>query len=130
MTLIEQVATYLIEQGVATALGTDIFIGRMPDNATAPDAVIAVLDTGGPSPDIDIPTKSPTFQVFIRNTDYDTGKAKLDAVRTALHNFYNDYLVAGQTFIYYIHALSEGGHLGQDEAGRDLFSMNFLCNTR
>jgi hypothetical protein len=130
MTLIEQVATYLEDNLLLGTIGTNIFITYTPDSANTPDACISVLDTGGSSPDEYLPTKNPTFQVFIRDVDYDTGKAKLDAVRAGLHRFFSNYLVAGQTYFYYIFAISEGGHLGKDEAGRDLFSINFRCLTR
>lgn len=129
MTLIEQVATYLdVDLNLGT-LGTDIFVGYAPDSESTPVDIISVLDTGGEEPSAFIPTFVPTFQVFIRDVDYDTGKAILDSVRNALHQF-EGTLVSGQTYFYYILAISEGGHLGRDEAGRDLFSINFRCKTR
>jgi len=124
--LINDVADYLQAQGVGT-VATNIFSGYLPES---PDACIAVLDTGGPQPDAYLPTRSPTFQVFIRDIDYPTGKAKLDSVRAKLHQNANVALVSGQTYFYYILAISEGGHVGRDDAGRDLFSINFLCKTR
>jgi len=129
MTLIEQIATYLDSDLNLGTLGTDIFVGFSPDSESTPVGIISVLDTGGTEPSAYIPTFSPTFQVFIRDVDYDTGKAVLDSVRNALHQF-EGTLVAGQTYFYYILAISEGGHLGRDEAGRDLFSINFRCKTR
>jgi hypothetical protein len=129
MTLIEQVATYLQTTLHLGTIGTDIFIGYAPDSENTPAQIIAVIDTGGTEPDPYIPTFMPTFQVFIRAANYDAGKTLLDAVR-ALHRTSDGYLVAGQTFFYYILAISEGGHLGRDEAGRDLFSINFRCKTR
>jgi hypothetical protein len=124
--LISEVATYLAAQGLGTA-GTNIFYSHLPDNV---DECLAVIDTGGTKPDIDIPTKRPTFQVYIRAATYTLGKTKLDAVRTALHNKYNLELVAGQTYFYSINALAEGGHVGRNERGLDEFSINFVCYTR
>jgi hypothetical protein len=96
---------------------------------SSPDSGICVIDTGGPEPPGEIPNlKTPTFQVLIRNLNYDLGKAKLDAVRYALHGTKNTTL--GNTFFYYIILLSEGGHIGRDDDGRDLFSLNFRCQTR
>lgn len=128
MTLIEQVATYLQDDLSLGTIGTNIFIGFAPDSESTPTQIISVLDTGGTAPDPYLPTYMPTFQVFIRAADYDTGKAILDSVR-GLHQFKGS-LVSGQTYFYYILAISEGGHLGRDEAGRDLFSINFRCKTR
>lgn len=132
MTLIEQVATYLEDSLSLGTLGTNLFVGYLP---SSPDACIAVLDTGGLAPDVDVPTKSPTFQVFIRATNYDNGKAVLDTIRAGLHNKFpsnstTGILVSGGTPILNMFAIAEGGHLGRDEVGRDLFSINFKCLTR
>lgn len=122
--ILDDIADYLEDEGVGT-VGTDIFKSYMPD---AVDTGICVLDTGGPQPDKDLPTKKPTFQVFIRGAAYITGRAKLDAVRAALHQVTNTTI--GNTYFYYILALSEGGHIGRNERGLDEFSINFLCLTR
>lgn len=126
MSVISEVAQFLHDNSVGV-LSTNLFYSFLPDNA---DACIGVLDTGGPAPDIYLPTKSPTFEVLIRAIDYDTGKAKLDAVRALLHNKYNSQLVNGGIYFYSINAISEGGHLGKNERGLDEFSINFLCKTR
>jgi len=124
--LINDVADYLAEEGIGT-VATDIFCGYLPDETAD---CIAVLDTGGSEPDKDIPTKEPTFQVMIRASDYSAGKAQLDAVRAALHRSANISLVSGETYFYFILAIAEGGHLGRDDGGRDLFSINFRARTR
>lgn len=122
--LIDDIAEYLETEGVGT-VATDIFKSYLPDGV---DTGVAVLDTGGPQPDKELPTKSPTFQIFIRATDYETGKALLEAVRTALHQVGNEQI--GDTYFYYILAQSEGGHIGRNERGLDEFSINFICKTR
>lgn len=124
MALIDDIATHLQTEGVGT-VGTDIFKAYMPPS---PASIMAVLDTGGTKPDIYVPTKHPTFQVFIRNATYSAGKTILDSVRTALHQVQNETI--GSTYFYYIHAISEGGHLGRNEAGFDEFSINFTARTR
>lgn len=124
MSLIADIAQYLEDQGVGT-LATDIFIGFAPD---AGDTVIAVLDTGGLKPDNYLPTKEPTFQVFIRAATYEAGKTLLDTVRSALHRKFNATI--GSTYVYFIEALSEGGNIGRNDRGLDEFSINFHCKTR
>lgn len=124
--VIDDIAQYLATNGVGT-LGTDLFKSFVP---STPDDCVTVLDTGGVKPDADIPTKSPTFQVYIRAASYSAGRAKLDSVRALLHQVANQNLVANQTYFYYILALAEGGHLGRDANGRDLFSINFQALTR
>lgn len=125
MSLISEVATYLAAQGLGT-LGTDIFYSKLPD--TSQDVELAVIDRTGPAPDpylTDI--KRPMFQVVIRAKDYATGRAKLTSVRELLHGVINTYLVASGIYFRKIIAMQEGGHIGINDAGRDEFSINFMC---
>jgi len=124
--LINDIAEYLEDEGIGT-VGEDIFKSMLPANI---DDVVAVYETGGLEPDPYLPTKSPTFQVFIRSSNYTTGMAQAMAVRTALHRKANITLVAGGNYYYYILLMSEPAHLGKDENGRDEFSMNFRCKIR
>ena len=124
--VIDDVASYLATNSVGTVC-TDLFKGYLPES---PNACVAVLDTGGSQPNPDIPTKEPTFQVMIRSTNYTLGRSKLDTIRSLLHRQANVELVSGQTYFYFILAISEGGHLGRDDNGRDLFSINFHCRTQ
>lgn len=124
MSLISDIATYLQTEGVGT-LATDIFYSYMPADV---NTGVCVLDTGGPTPNPDVPLKNPTFQVFVRAADYDTGKTKLDAVREALHRVQNETI--GSYYFYYILASSEGGAIGRNQAGKDEFSINFETLTR
>lgn len=126
MTLIEELAQHIHNQGIGS-LATNLFRNYLPDS---PDIAMCVIDTGGTQPDEYLPTKEPTFQVYIRNTTYSAGKTKLDAIRSAFHQQQNVSLINGETFFYFIMAISEGGYLGRDERGRDLFSINFRCRTR
>jgi len=125
MTLIQQVARHLQNNSIGT-LATDLFVAHAPEK---PNTCIAVIDTGGVKPSAYIPIKEPTFQVFIRSADYTTGKTLCDSVRTALHGKVG-YLINNETYFYFIHLISEPGHLGKDENGRELFSINFICKTR
>jgi hypothetical protein len=125
MTLIEQVAMFLQNEGVAT-LTTDMFLNYLPDN---PDNVVAIIDTGGTEPDTYLPTRSPTFQILVRNSNYDNGKAKLDEIRDLLHQKKGN-LGAGDTYFYYIFATAEGGSIGHDVQNREEFSINFRARTR
>jgi hypothetical protein len=122
--LIDDVASYLQTSGLGT-VGTNIFKSYLPDSV---DDALVVLDTGGMMPDSYLPTKEPTIEVLIRASSYSDGRDKLDLVRAALHR--NDNITMGSTYFYFIHALSEGGHLGRNERGLDEFSINFHCRTR
>lgn len=135
--LAEDIATYLVAQGIFTAKGTDIFVGDVPEDLSTGTMV---LETGGPAPSVDIPTYDPTFQIWIRSVDYATGKALLQTVRRALHqnqtgtgNTYFGYPRFDNTYnfyYYYIQAIAEGGYIGKDDRGRSEFSINFHAKTR
>lgn len=124
MSILNDLATYLQTAGIGT-LGTNLFESFMPGT---PDNAVGIYATGGPAPDPDLPTHSPTFQVIVRASDYPSGEAKLASVRSALHQVANQLI--GSTYFYYILANSEGGHIGRNERGLDEFSINFLCKTR
>lgn len=121
---IDDIATYLEAEGVG-AVGSSIFVSYMPG---AIDTGLAVIDTGGVMPDPDLPTKSPTFQLFIRAENYEDGKTLLDLCRATLHQLNNTQV--GSTYVYYCLAQSEGGHIGRNDAGLDEFSINFVCLTQ
>lgn len=122
--MLDDLLAWAAGRGLGT-VGTDLFGSYLP---ASPQAAIAILETGGPQPNKELPIKKPTFQVMIRSADYPTGRAKLAAARSIFHGL-NSQLM-GSTFFFYIEAISEGGHLGRDTQGADLFSINFLCETR
>ena len=124
MSMISDLTTQLATAGVGTD-GITLFHSFAPDS---PDALVAVLDTGGPEQDKYLPLYDFTFQVYVRATTYAAGKAKLDAVRSALHQ--KAAVTYGSTFFHFILAISAGGHIGRDAKGRDEFSMNFRCKIR
>lgn len=125
MAIIDDIADYLESEGIGT-VGDSIFKSYLPE--TANGVILAVLDTGGMAPDHYLPTHVPTFQIYIRASGYSAGKSTLDAVRAALHRLTNE--TVGDTYFYYIFAISEGGHVGRSESGEDEFSINFQCKTR
>lgn len=127
MNIKTDIAQHLHNQGIGS-LGTTLFYSYIPDIGTA-DFVIGVFDTGGVTPDPYLPTDRPTFQVFIRAKNYDTGKAKLDAVYNALHKK-TGQLVPSGTYFYNILANSRGGQIGKNENDNDEFSINFSCFQR
>jgi hypothetical protein len=126
MTIIEQVGTYLDDNGVGS-LGQTIFLGNMPDQ---PDSCIAVIETVGLAPSIDIPTSKPGFQVLVRSVDYDDGYNTTKAIKRLLHQFMNDTLVGDGDYFFSIFLVSDGGSIGRDSNGREIFSTNFICYVR
>lgn len=124
--IISEIAEYLETKNVGT-VGTDIFISRQSD---APNNQVVVYDTGGIEPDKYLPTADPTFQVLVRNTNYQTGQGLVNAIVTALHQFENGTVEESETYFYYIFLVSEPTHIGRDDKGRHEWSINFVAKTR
>lgn len=122
--MVDDIAQYLADGGLGT-LATNIFTTYQP---SSPASCVTVLETGGPEPLEIAGIKSPTFQILVRNSNYDTGKTKFDSVRSRLQSVKNTTI--GNTFFYYILLISEGGHIGRDEPGRDEWSLNFRAQIR
>lgn len=123
--IINDVYTYLIAGTSLTS--SNLFKSFMPDS---PGNCVCIYDTGGAEPDKDIPTGDPTFQIIVRNKDYETGHALMIELVDLLHQKRNIELVSGATYFYNIMLMGEPGHLGRDNKKRDEFSVNFICHTR
>ncbi len=119
----KNLAEYLEDEGHGT-VGTNIFIGKIPSEA--PNNCVIVYDTGGVAPDTYIPTRSPSAQIYVRNTSYETGKEKIEAIVSSLHKEANFSIQTGEQYVYYAKLMQEPSHIGQDENDRQEFSANFL----
>lgn len=130
--MIEDIAQYIDDNSLGTwaDTGGTIFTSFQP---ASPDNCITILDTAGTEPNEISGLHFPTFQVIVRNTDYQTGRALFESIKTLLHSTKN--MTIGNTYFYYILLITEGGHIGddgngRDEIGRDEWSCNFRCQTR
>jgi hypothetical protein len=122
--MLNDLISYISGAGLATP-GTNMFRGYLP---TSPVDAVALYETGGPQPNKEISLKKKTFQITIRSSTYQIGVTKLANLRSLLQG--KSQVQIGGTFFLYILAVSEGGHLGRDDNGADLFSINFICETR
>jgi hypothetical protein len=125
--IIDEIANYIIEEGIDLELGVDFFKGYLPDS---PDDCVAIFDTGGAEPDRDIPTGDPTFQIIVRSSSYPTAGDLMKSIVDLLHQKMNLRVTEGGTYFYYIFLLGEAGHIGRDKKNRDEFSVNFICKIK
>lgn len=123
---IDEIGQYLEAQNFGD-LGVDIFESDIPADV---DSAIALHQTLGVQPNTDVPIGNPSFQVFVRDTTYLAAKTRFESLKTLLHNKYNFSFVTGGNYFYYCRLITDGGHIGKDEVGRDMFSMNFECRKR
>lgn len=132
--LIDEIAQYLETAGAgiySSDANRTIFIGNMPDDDTVEDSVLTIYDSSGLPGDKDVKDLLfPSFQVVIRDIQLDTGEARTNQIRNLLNNLYNLQFVSNGTYIYKCNLTANGGHIGRDEKGRDLFSLNFQLEVR
>ena len=131
MALLDDLATYLVAQGVGVAGSTADWIvakGWLPPK---PDKVIGLFETGGRPNEghADATIDRPTFQVRTRGSAlaYSTARAKLASARTSLENIGNETMGAGTRYYAHVQADAEALSLGLDEATRPHLAMNFTA---
>lgn len=123
--LIDEIADYLAAQGLGT-VGVDLFVGHLP---TAPDTALAVFATGG-LPAGSYPLDAPTVQVRSRAENILAAYTRLAEVYDALHGLHHITLPGGTWVLNCLGVQSAPTGLGQDDAGRDEFVINFSLTVR
>lgn len=121
--LIKDIKNYFIAQSI-DSIG-NIFLDTIPD---APDSCIAISEYGGePGPGFDIDARR--IQVLIRNTNYSTGKTKINAIRNLLDSTSPEQIVslAGREAVFF--AIQTPFKLKEDERKRIYFVCNFRVIT-
>ncbi len=123
---LNEVAQYLDDLSVgefSSDSGRNIFVGIVPAD---PANCVCLLGITGPTIGVQrevADLQFPRFQAFIRNTAYNAGSDKLQAVRTALHGKYG--VILPHWRILRSHADQEGGPIGKNPIGHFEFSINF-----
>ena len=102
-------------------VGTDLFVSREP---LTPVNCTTIYDTGGFAPEsADEIYDRPTIMARIRNSSYSGGYAKVQAIKTALHNAHQ--ITEGGTRYIAIWAQSDILFIGYDDSNHALFTINF-----
>lgn len=120
------IATYLVAQGVGTALGTDVFAGRMP---SAVDGVV-VTSYPGRAPELVINSNGythrfPRLQVLVRNSSEATAQSTADAAALALSKVKNTTLSG--TRYRSVNVTQTPGLIERDENERYVYAFNVEC---
>jgi hypothetical protein len=121
-----EVAEYLEDSSIGT-VGTNIFVDSLPEED---GTIVAVYNTGGSSPDIDLPIPAPSFQVLVRDETPSVAYAKIKSIVDLLEHTYNSTLVSGGNYYYSINLRGEIQNIGQDERNRKEYTVNFSCRVR
>jgi len=122
--LVNDIASLLATKSVGT-VGTDMFIGHMPDT---PSNCIALMQNSGSAPElagsIVGQIERPRLVIRVRNSTYLNGQNKARDVLKALHTE-GEITLNGHRYLY-IRAVGSVNQLGRDHELRSLFSLDFV----
>jgi len=120
----EDIGEILEDAGVGT-VGTDIYIGTIPDTDDAPHAAVGVIDTGALFLSPKWKRDELTVQVLVRGPkrSYNVGYAKAKEVMDALLGI-EPVTVNSHDYVLFV-ILGGISHLGNDAQDRAMFSLNF-----
>lgn len=125
--VVYQIAQILQNEGVGT-FATDIFVSQEPGN---PDNCITLYNTGGlPDGCLSRTERSGeihTFQVRVRNNDYLTAHAKMEAVRAELEKQQKTLADSGGTNTFRIWQTTLPLDLPRDTTNRAIVVATFAC---
>lgn len=130
-TILESVGDYLVTNSQGT-LGTDLFLGTLPES---PDACVAVYENSGTPPSFTMGTGGividyPMLQIICRagREDYPTARDKAESIRNLLASVLES-TISG-IHIMRIEPMGSVNPLGVDPKYRPLVSVNFRCLVR
>jgi hypothetical protein len=128
MALLEDIGTYLAADVGSLTLGTNLFLGRMPDT---PDTCVAVYEYGGEVPVATmnggaVPlVEQPRIQVVTRALGYSSARTLATSIWASLEVLVNyDSLTSGLRY-HRVGALQSPFALERDTADRILIAQNF-----
>ena len=130
MSVLDEVGTYLAANvtDVTLTLGTNLFLGRLPDS---PDTCVSVQETGGQGPMDTMSNNTgpvierPNVQTLIRASAYSTGRALAKDVFDQMNLVCNEDL--SSTRYERIEAIQSPFPIMRDSQDRAVFSINFTC---
>ena len=130
-TILESIGDYLVTNSQGT-LGTDIFLGTLPES---PDACVAVYENAGSSPAFTMGTGGividyPMIQIIARagREDYPAARDKAENIRVLLASVLETTI--SSVHIMRIEPMGSVNPLGVDPKYRPLVSVNFRCLVR
>lgn len=124
--ILPELGTYL-DGDTSLTLGTDLFLGQLPES---PDAAVSLIETGGTEPDDtwagDNPAiEMPRVQITVRGAEdtYGTTRTTMDTVYKSLCKIKNQTLSG--TLWLRCSPIDSPAFLMRDETNRPIFVSNF-----
>lgn len=121
--LITDVADFLQQRGLGT-VGTDIFIGELPQDVTAG---FFLVNAPSPAPHQYLDTEYNVIDFWYRTPYTETGLQKMEQIKQTLHRRENYQLQ--NWYIYFSEALGSISDVDRDREGGKLLrvSIQFIC---
>lgn len=127
MTVLDEVGTYISTNVTGVTLGTNLFIGLLPDS---PGNCVAIFETVTDAPyyvmngTTSIPQlENPRMMLYVRNASYVTGRALIETIWRQLQEVSEDAL---SSVVYHrIQAFGSPKFLERDSNFNVMFSANF-----
>lgn len=125
MSTLLDIATYLDSQQASLTLGTNLFLGRMPDS---PDACVALYEYGGSAPDNTmgggLPVlQNPSVQIAVREVLYASAESLINLCWGTLESII-DMSLSGTRYNR-VTAIQSPFVLERDSQDRVIFVQNF-----
>lgn len=126
MALLEDIAAVIDSNSVTFTLGTNLFIGRLPDS---PDLCCAIFQYGGEEPlnmmggDAMPPIEQPRIQVLVRATGYASAQSTITTIWGYLEAILNENLT-GDRYLR-VSAVQSPFPMDRDAQDRVIFAQNY-----
>lgn len=124
-TFITDLQDYMAANIDGLTINTNFFISGF--SGDTPDQ-ICLMETGSPEADIDLPLTQPTIQVLCKNQSYAAGRALMWQIYSLLHQKVE--IEMGTSSVEQSMAIQEPAHIGENDDGLEVFSMNFVFKVR
>ena len=125
--LIRDVANYLINNSLATSIGTDIFLDNKPDL----DNIICVFEYAGLPTTTGVSALDRRIQILVRNKSYSVARSKAWAIFNLLDKSEGkgEGIILTQNRVSVINALQQPFKLETDVNERSVFICNYAIAT-
>lgn len=125
MSTLIDLATYLDAQQATLTLGTNLFVGRMPD---APDTCVTLYEYGGVAPDNTmgggLPVlQNPSVQIAVRASSYSSAESLITSCWSTFESIVDESLSG--TRYNRVSAIQSPFPLERDTHDRIIFVQNF-----
>jgi hypothetical protein len=127
MTTLDEVGSYVGTNVGSLTLGTNLFIGMMPDT---PTICAAIFETASMAPDFTMNgsdaepvLENPRIMLYVRHSSYSTGRSLIDTIWKQMQNVSNESL-SSVTYLR-IQGLGSPEFLERDKNFNVMFRANF-----